>query len=64
MKILKGNICQCSRCRTFLEYEDDDIESVERGYGVGTYYGETYIANIITCPTCGNKIEVYDICRK
>lgn len=58
MKVLRGNICKC-QCGTFLKYDDKDIETVERGYDVGTYVGETYIAKIITCPICLRKIEIY-----
>ena len=58
VKILKGNIVKCSDCNSFLKYDDSDITTEERGYGVGTYYGETYMAKIITCPKCNKKIEL------
>lgn len=58
MKVLKGNICKC-QCGAFLKYDDKDIKTVEIGYNVGTYAGETYIAKIITCPICLRKIELY-----
>ena len=58
MKVLRGNIKEC-RCGAFLKYDKNDIEEVERGYDVGTYAGETYIAKIITCPICLRKIELY-----
>ena len=54
MKVLRGNIKEC-RCGAFLKYDKNDIEEVERGYDVGTYAGETYIAKIITCPICLKK---------
>lgn len=58
MKVLRGNIKECT-CGAFLKYDDKDIETVERGYSIGTYAGETYIAKIITCPICLRKIEIY-----
>ena len=59
IRILEQNIVKCPHCGAYLTYEDSDITTEERGYGVGTYYGETYMAKIITCPKCGKKIEVY-----
>lgn len=58
MKVLKGNIKEC-RCGAFLQYDEKDIEEVEKGYDVGTYNGETYMAKFITCPVCKRKIEMY-----
>ena len=58
IKVLDRNIVKCLHCGTNLSYEDSDITTEERGYGVGTYYGETYMAKIITCPKCNKKIEL------
>ena len=58
IKVLDRNIVKCPHCGTNLSYEDSDITTEERGYGVGTYYGETYMAKIITCPECNKKIEL------
>lgn len=59
MKVLNNkNIVKCS-CGAILQYTNEDIKTVERGYGVQTYGGETYMAQIITCPKCKEKIEVY-----
>ena len=58
MKVLKGNVEKCE-CGCTLQYEEKDIQLEERGYTVGTYNGETYMAKIITCPVCKRKIEVY-----
>jgi len=58
MKVLKGNIVKC-QCGKYLQYTEDDIDYVERGYNVGTYNGETYNAKIIRCPNCKRTIEVY-----
>ena len=52
------NIVKCPCCSTYVEYDDSDITTEERGYGVGTYYGETYMAKVITCPKCNKKIEL------
>lgn len=57
MKVLRGNIKEC-RCGAFLQYDKDDIEEVTKSYDVGSYYGETYVAKIITCPICLRKIEL------
>jgi len=59
VKILKGNIAKCPDCNSFLKYDDSDITTEERCCVVGTYYGETYNAKLITCPRCGKEIEVY-----
>ncbi len=58
-KIYEGNIVKCCGCNSYIEYSDSDISIEERGYSVGTYAGETYMAKIITCPKCGKKIEIY-----
>ena len=59
VKKLEGNIVKCSKCRSYLEYAASDITTKECGYGVGTYQGETYMGKFVTCPVCGEKIEVY-----
>lgn len=60
MKILNNkNIVKCS-CGAILQYTNEDIKTVERGYSVQSYAGETYMAKIITCPKCKREIEVYD----
>jgi len=59
MKVLKGNIVKCDKCKSFLQYNDNDIEHVQMYYTVATYNGETYTAKIITCPVCKERIEVY-----
>lgn len=59
IKILDGNIVKCSHCGAYLTYEDSDIKTEERSYGVASYTGETYMAKLITCPKCNNKIELY-----
>ena len=53
------NIVKCPCCSTYVEYDESDIKTEERSYGVMTYGGDTYVAKIITCPKCGSKIEVY-----
>ena len=58
IKVLDWNIVKCQHCGAYLTYEDSDITTEERGYGVGTYYGETYKASVIKCPNCGNEIEL------
>ena len=58
-KVYEGNIVKCSCCSSYIEYDDSDIIREERGYGVMSYAGETYMAKIIICPKCGKKIEVY-----
>jgi hypothetical protein len=42
-----------------LKYDDTDIEKKECSYGVQSYAGETYMGKFITCPQCGDRIEVY-----
>jgi hypothetical protein len=56
VKVVK-NVIKCS-CGSYLKYSDNDITQKEYGYSVGTYYGETYTANIIHCPICHKEIEV------
>lgn len=58
VKKIEGNIVKCINCGSYLEYEDSDVKTEERGYGVGTYAGETYMAKLITCPKCGRLIEL------
>jgi endogenous inhibitor of DNA gyrase (YacG/DUF329 family) len=53
------NIVKCPCCSAYVEYDESDIKTEERDYGVGTYAGETYMAKIITCPKCGRKVEIY-----
>ena len=53
-----NNVVKCYDCGSYVKYNESDITTEERGYGVGTYYGETYMAKIITCPKCGRKIEI------
>ena len=54
-----NNVVKCLCCSAYVEYDESDIKTEERGYGVGTYAGETYMAKIITCPKCGRKVEIY-----
>ena len=54
-----NNVVKCLHCSAYVEYDESDIKTEYRSYGVMTYAGETYIAKIITCPKCGRKIEVY-----
>lgn len=56
--VYKGNIVKCPHCSAYIKYQDKDISTEERGYGVMTYAGETYMAKIIICPNCGKKIEL------
>ena len=58
-KVLGSNVVKCHRCGSYTEYGETDIETKEMSYGVGTYNGETYMGKLVTCPKCGNKIEVY-----
>ena len=58
VKVYKGNITKCSCCGAFVTYSDSDIVMKEKGYGVMTYAGETYMAKTITCPKCNNEIEL------
>ena len=58
-KLLGKNVTKCSNCGSYLEYDETDIETKEMSYGVGTYNGETYMGKLVTCPKCGDKIEVY-----
>lgn len=53
------NIVKCHNCGSYVEYDESDIKTEERSYGVMTYGGDTYVAKIITCPKCGGKIEIY-----
>lgn len=57
MRIL-DNVVKCGYCGAYIEYSPSDIETVERGYGVQTYAGETYTASVIRCPKCGHIIEL------
>lgn len=54
-----NNVVKCYGCGSYVKYDESDIKTEERGYGVGTYAGETYMAKVIICPKCGKKIEVY-----
>lgn len=58
-EVYTGNIVKCHHCGKNISYSSSDIYTRERGYGVGTYAGETYIAKLIRCPNCGNELEVY-----
>ena len=58
IKVIKDKITKCSGCSSYLKYDQSDIETHECSYGVGTYYGETYIGKFITCPVCGKRVEV------
>ena len=58
-RVLGSNTTKCYNCGSYIEYDDSDIETKEMSYGVGTYNGETYMGKLVTCPKCGNKIEVY-----
>lgn len=58
MKVLGKNVIKCHNCGSYLEYDEADIETKEVCYSVQTYAGETYMGKFITCPKCGNKIEV------
>ena len=58
VKKIKGNVVKCYRCGSMLKYDDADIEKKECSYGVQSYAGETYIGKFITCPQCGDRIEV------
>lgn len=58
-EVYKGKIEKCSHCGAFVTYSESDIVMKEKGYGVMTYAGETYMAKTITCPKCGKEIEVY-----
>ena len=51
-------LVKCNKCSSLLRYTKSDIEERECAYGVQSYAGETYIGLFITCPQCGNKIEV------
>lgn len=55
---IKGNVVKCYRCGSMLKYDDTDIEEKECSYGVQSYAGETYMGKFITCPQCGDRIEV------
>lgn len=50
---------KCVCCGSYITYSDSDVKTEERGYGVMTYAGETYMAKLIRCPKCGQEIEVY-----
>lgn len=58
VKVTK-NITKCYRCGSILKYEESDIKKRERSYSVQSYGGERYIGKFITCPQCGDEIEVY-----
>lgn len=53
-----NNVVKCYGCGSYIKYNESDINTEERGYGVMSYAGETYTAKIIVCPKCGKKIEV------
>jgi DNA-directed RNA polymerase subunit RPC12/RpoP len=57
--VYNGNIVKCPYCGTYLEYSGSDILEEERGYGVGTYAGETYMAQYIICPHCNKKVDLW-----
>ena len=57
-KVLGKNVVKCYKCSQYIEYGASDIEEKECSYGVQSYAGETYMGKFITCPSCGNKIEV------
>ena len=59
MEKVVNNVVKCPHCSAYVEYDESDIKTEERSYGVMTYGGDTYVAKIITCPKCGRKIEVY-----
>jgi len=42
MKILKGNIVKCDKCKSFLQYNDNDIENVQMYYSINTYDDEHF----------------------
>ena len=42
MSKVVNNVVKCSNCGSYIQYEDNDVYTRECGYGVGTYYGETY----------------------
>ena len=54
-----NNVVKCYDCGSYVKYNESDIKTEERSYGVMSYAGETYMAKIITCPKCGRKIEIY-----
>ena len=58
-RIYEGNITKCYGCNSYIEYSKSDIFTETRGYTVGNYAGETYLAKYIICPKCGRKIEIY-----
>lgn len=41
---------RCDACESILQYEKSDIKTIQRG--MNEWHGE------ITCPVCGNKIDV------
>lgn len=49
---------KCSYCGAILKYDEEDVSTREKSYGVATYQGETYIAREITCPNCNHTLEV------
>ena len=57
--IYSGNMVKCVCCGSYITYSDSDVKTEERGYGVMSYAGETYMAKLIRCPKCNNDIEVY-----
>lgn len=53
-----NNVVKCYGCGSYIKYDESDINTEERSYGVMSYAGETYKAKVIICPKCGKKIEV------
>ena len=53
-----NNVVKCYGCGSYIKYNESDINTEERCYGIMSYVGETYKAKVIVCPKCGKKIEV------
>ena len=62
MKILKygegyPKTCTCGKCKSELEYDFSDI------YSWNDLLDEIVTTGVITCPVCGETIEVYKYFR-
>ena len=58
IKIAENRVAICDKCKSHLEYENEDILNKETSYDS---YGELhyYEYKCIVCPKCGHEIIIY-----